>query len=47
VVTETGVENFTAFLPMELADIEKLVQEKGVVQKVPAAPASFPYPPLR
>lgn len=35
VVTETGVENFTHFLPSELADIEKLVQEKGVVQKVP------------
>jgi len=35
VVTESGVENFTAFLPSELADIEKLVQEKGVVQKAP------------
>src|SRR5262249_46277497 len=33
VVTESGVENFTAFLPSELADIEKLVQAKGVVQK--------------
>src|SRR5499426_673825 len=33
VVTETGVENFTAFLPSQLADIEKLVHEKGVVQK--------------
>lgn len=40
VVTETGVENFTDFLPMELDDIEKLVQEKGVVQKVPPMPAS-------
>jgi len=40
VVTETGVENFTDFLPMELDDIEKLVQEKGVVQKVPPVPAS-------
>ena len=40
VVTETGVENFTAFLPSELADMEKLVQEKGVVQKVPAIPAA-------
>ena len=35
-VTETGVENFTDFLPMELEAIEKLVQEKGIVQKVPA-----------
>jgi Xaa-Pro aminopeptidase len=34
VVTETGVENFTDFLPMELDDLERLVQEKGVVQKV-------------
>jgi hypothetical protein len=25
---------------MQLADIEKLVQEKGVVQKVPAIPGS-------
>jgi Xaa-Pro aminopeptidase len=39
VVTETGVENFTDFLPMELDDIEKVVQEKGVVQKVPPVPA--------
>jgi Xaa-Pro aminopeptidase len=35
VVTATGVENFTDFLPMELDAIEKLVLEKGVVQKVP------------
>ena len=40
VVTETGVENFTDFLPSELADMEKLVQEKGVIQKVPPMPAS-------
>ena len=40
VVTETGVENFTDFLPSELDDMEKLVQEKGVVQKVPAVPAT-------
>jgi Xaa-Pro aminopeptidase len=39
VVTETGVENFTDFLPSELADIEKLVHEKGVAQKTPPAPA--------
>jgi Xaa-Pro aminopeptidase len=37
VVTENGVENFTDFLPMELDAIEKLVQEKGIVQKVPPA----------
>jgi Xaa-Pro aminopeptidase len=40
VVTETGVENFTHFLPMELDDLEKLVQEKGIVQKVPPIPES-------
>jgi Xaa-Pro aminopeptidase len=40
VVTETGVENFTDFLPMELDDIEKVVLDKGVVQKVP--PVSGP-----
>jgi Xaa-Pro aminopeptidase len=36
VVTDAGVENFTDFLPMELDDIERVVQEQGVVQKVPA-----------
>ena len=40
VVTATGVENFTDFLPSELADMEKLVQETGVVQKVPPIPES-------
>jgi Xaa-Pro aminopeptidase len=40
VVTETGVENFTDFLPMELDDMERLVLEKGVVQKVPPIPAA-------
>ncbi len=39
-VTETGVENFTDFLPSELNDIEKLVQEKGIVQRVPPIPES-------
>jgi Xaa-Pro aminopeptidase len=34
VVTETGFENFTDFLPMELDAIEKVVREKGVVQKL-------------
>jgi Xaa-Pro aminopeptidase len=40
VVTETGVENFTDFIPMELDDMEKMVLEKGVVQKVPHVPES-------
>jgi Xaa-Pro aminopeptidase len=42
VVTESGVENFTAFLPSELDDIEKLVREKGIVQTLPAlTPPAF------
>jgi Xaa-Pro aminopeptidase len=36
VVTETGVENFTAFLPAELDEMEALVREPGLVQKTPA-----------
>jgi Xaa-Pro aminopeptidase len=40
VVTDTGVENFTHFLPSELDDMEKLVLAKGVVQTVPPVPAS-------
>jgi Xaa-Pro aminopeptidase len=35
-VTETGVENFTAFLPSELDEMEALVREQGIVQKLPA-----------
>ncbi len=38
VVTETGVENFTAFLPSELDEMEALVRKKGVVQQLPALP---------
>ena len=36
VVTETGVENFTAFLPSELDAIEAVVRGKGVLQSLPA-----------
>ena len=36
VVTETGVENFTTFLPSELPAMEALVREQGIVQKLPA-----------
>jgi Xaa-Pro aminopeptidase len=36
VVTETGVENFTAFLPSELDALEALSREKGIVQTLPA-----------
>ena len=37
VVTETGVENFTDFLPSELDDIEKLVGRGGLLQMFPPA----------
>jgi Xaa-Pro aminopeptidase len=40
VVTETGVENFTDFLPMELDDIEKVVLDEGVVQEIPPVAAN-------
>ena len=40
VVTETGVENFTDFIPMELDDMEKLVLEKGHRSAGAACPAS-------
>jgi Xaa-Pro aminopeptidase len=40
VVTENGYENFTAFLPSELDEIETLMREDGVVQKSPPSPAA-------
>jgi Metallopeptidase family M24/Aminopeptidase P, N-terminal domain len=40
VVTETGIENFTHFLPMELDEMEALVGEAGIVQKLPAGPSA-------
>lgn len=36
VVTDTGYENFTAFLPSELAALERLTREQGIVQRFPA-----------
>jgi Xaa-Pro aminopeptidase len=39
-VTDTGAENFTDFIPMELDDMEKMVRQKGIVQQVPPVPAS-------
>lgn len=35
VVTEDGVENFSGFAPTEIADIEKLMQQDGVLHKTP------------
>jgi Xaa-Pro aminopeptidase len=40
VVTETGFENFTDFLPSELEAMEKLVQARGILQTAPAVPES-------
>ncbi len=40
VITETGYENFTDFLPTELDDIEKLVGQGGIVQAFPPSPAA-------
>jgi len=34
VVTVNGLENFSEFLPSELADIEAVVRETGIVQKI-------------
>ena len=38
VVTDSGMENFTAFLPSQLDEMEKLVGVGGVVQKVLPVP---------
>jgi Xaa-Pro aminopeptidase len=40
VITESGYENFTDFLPSELDDIEKLVGHEGIIQKFPPAQES-------
>jgi Xaa-Pro aminopeptidase len=42
VVTETGVEIFTKSAPWELDEIEKLVLQKGMLQKYPPIYESFP-----
>jgi len=39
VVTQTGVENFTDFLPTKLEEIEALVGSGGIVQAFPPSPA--------
>jgi Xaa-Pro aminopeptidase len=42
VVTETGVENFTSFLPSELDAIERAVGGGGIVQKFPPGEPGAP-----
>ena len=36
VVTETGVENLSAFVPSTVAEIEKTIKEKGLTEFRPA-----------
>ena len=35
VITESGYENFTDFLPSDLDEIEKLVGQRGMLQAFP------------
>jgi Xaa-Pro aminopeptidase len=44
VVTPTGYENFTDFLPMELDEMERLVRENGIVQSAPPVPSAIRKP---
>jgi Xaa-Pro aminopeptidase len=41
VVTATGFENFTAFMPTTLEEIERTVRMKGIVQEYP--PSAMPW----
>ncbi|MDX1637354.1 MAG: Xaa-Pro aminopeptidase [Balneolaceae bacterium] len=34
VVTESGFDNFSGFLPLEIADIESLMRKKGIIQMI-------------
>ena len=36
VVTETGVENLSAFVPTKISDVEKTIKEKGLTEFRPA-----------
>ena len=45
VITETGYENLSAFVPMEIDDVEKLMAEPGMFEKfVPRKPSTSPAP---
>ncbi len=40
-VTESGVENLSGFVPSRIADVERTIAEPGIVQeRKPLAPAS-------
>ena len=42
VVTDTGFENFTAFMPTTLDEIERTVRLKGIVQDYPPSAMQTP-----
>jgi Xaa-Pro aminopeptidase len=44
VVTETGVENLSAFVPTSIADVERTIAAAGVVQQFPPSPESRSRP---
>ncbi|HXG39099.1 MAG TPA: Xaa-Pro peptidase family protein [Bacteroidota bacterium] len=35
IITESGMENASAFIPMEIEEIEKIMREEGMLQKYP------------
>jgi len=37
VVTDEGIENLTADAPLELEDVEALMQEQGLLDRFPAS----------
>ena len=41
-VTEQGVENLSGFVPVEIAAIEQLMKEQGVLQRYPRAGSAIP-----
>ncbi len=41
VVTENGWENFSGFAPVEIEDVEALIRETGVLEKVPPGSGTF------
>jgi Xaa-Pro aminopeptidase len=43
-ITPTGYENMSAFVPMEVAEIEKLMAETGFAQRSRRRSSSAPVP---
>ena len=41
-VTSTGIENLSGFVPVEPAAIEQLMKEAGVLQRYPRAGSAIP-----